>query len=438
MDAKLKYKSKKIKIVFFDIDDTLRVKATGYIPESIKTVFKQLKEKGILTGIASGRGIFGVVPELKALQPDFFVTLNGSYIEDKAGKVIAQTPIDRNLVETYIAWTKEVGIDFGLVGSHEAALSTRTPLIDEAIDIVYPNLPIQPDFYQDHNVYQMWTFEDIGDSLQLPKELEEHLRLVRWHPHSSDVVLTNGSKASGVATVVEHLGLKPENVMVFGDELNDLELFDYAGISIAMGISHKKIELHFPQVTMETAEGPKATIKTNHGDLKFQLFPEQAPKTVANFIALSKDGYYDGIIFHRIIKDFMIQGGDPTGTGMGGESIYGEKFEDEFSPELYNIRGALSMANAGPNTNGSQFFIVQNSKIPYAQKELERGGWPIPIAEIYASNGGTPHLDRRHTVFGQLLDKSSYQVLDKIAAVETGAMDKPLEDVVIETIEIED
>ena len=109
-----------------------------------------------------------------------------------------------------------------------------------------------------------------------------------------------------------------------------------------------------------------------------------------------------------------------------------------FSPELYNIRGALSMANAGPNTNGSQFFIVQNSKIPYAQKELERGGWPTPIAESYASNGGTPHLDRRHTVFGQLLDKSSYQVLDKIAAVETGAMDRPLEDVVIETIEIED
>ena len=162
MNAKLKYKSKKIKIVFFDIDDTLRIKATGYIPDSIKTVFKQLKEKGILTGIASGRGIFGVVPELKALQPDFFVTLNGSYIEDKAGKVIAQ-----------------IGIDFGLVGSHEAALSTRTPLIDDAIDIVYPNLPIQPDLYQDHNVYQMWTFEDIGDSLQLPKELEEHLRLVR-------------------------------------------------------------------------------------------------------------------------------------------------------------------------------------------------------------------------------------------------------------------
>ena len=173
MDAKLKYKAKKIKIVFFDIDDTLRVKDTGYIPDSIKTVFKQLKEKRILTGIASGRGIFGVVPELKALQPDFFVTLNGSYVEDKRGNVVVQHAIPKEMVEAYIAWTKEVGIDFGLVGSHEAALSTRTPLIDEAIDIVYPNLPIQPDFYQNHNIYQMWTFEDVGDSLQLPKELEE-------------------------------------------------------------------------------------------------------------------------------------------------------------------------------------------------------------------------------------------------------------------------
>ncbi|MDG9300443.1 peptidylprolyl isomerase [Streptococcus pneumoniae] len=197
-------------------------------------------------------------------------------------------------------------------------------------------------------------------------------------------------------------------------------------------------ELHFPQVDIETVEGPLATIKTNHGDLRIKLFPEHAPKTVANFVSLSKDGYYDGVIFHRIIKDFMIQGGDPTGTGMGGESIYGESFEDEFSEELYNIRGALSMANAGPNTNGSQFFIVQNQHLPYSKKEITRGGWPEPIAEIYANQGGTPHLDHRHTVFGQLADEASYAVLDAIAAVETGAMDKPVEDVVIETIEIED
>ena len=466
MDAKLRYKAKKIKIIFFDIDDTLRNSKTGFIPSTIPTVFQQLREKGILTGIATGRGIFGVVPEIKALKPDFFVTLNGAYIEDKKGNVIYSNKIAEDKVEEYIAWTKEVGIDYGLVGSHGAKLSRRTEMISQAINPIYPDLEVAPDFYQKEDIYQMWTFEDQGDDLTLPESLASTLRLVRWHEHSSDVVPISGSKAAGVVKVVDQLGLKPENVMVFGDELNDLELFDYAGISVAMGVSHEKIkekadyitktleedgifdalegfgmvekELHFPQVDIEAVEGPIATIKTNHGDMRIKLFPDHAPKTVANFIALSKDGYYDGVIFHRIIKDFMIQGGDPTGTGMGGESIYGQSFEDEFSEELYNVRGALSMANAGPNTNGSQFFIVQNQHLPYSKKEIARGGWPEPIAEIYAEQGGTPHLDRRHTVFGQLADEASYEVLDAIAGVETGAMDKPVEDVVIETIEIED
>ena len=466
MDAKLRYKAKKIKIIFFDIDDTLRNSKTGFIPSTIPTAFKQLRDKGILTGIATGRGIFGVVPEIKALKPDFFVTLNGAYIEDKKGNVIYSNKIAKDKVEEYITWTKEVGIDYGLVGSHAAKLSRRTEMISQAIDLIYPDLEVDPDFYQKEDIYQMWTFEEQGDDLVLPDTLASTLRMVCWHEHSSDVVPISGSKAAGVAKVVDQLGLKPENVMVFGDGLNDLELFDYAGISVAMGVSHEKIkekadyttktleedgifdalegfgmvekELHFPQVDIETVEGPIATIKTNHGDMRVKLFPDHAPKTVANFIALSKDGYYDGVIFHRIIKDFMIQGGDPTGTGMGGESIYGESFEDEFSEELYNVRGALSMANAGPNTNGSQFFIVQNQHLPYSKKEIARGGWPEPIAEIYAEQGGTPHLDRRHTVFGQLADEASYEVLDAIAGVETGAMDKPIEDVVIETIEIED
>ena len=466
MDAKLRYKAKKIKIIFFDIDDTLRNSKTGFVPSTIPTIFKQLREKGILTGIATGRGIFGVVPEIKTLKPDFFVTLNGAYIEDKKGNVIYSNKIAKDKVEEYITWTKEVGIDYGLVGSQAAKLSRRTEMISQAIDPIYPDLEVDPDFYQKEDIYQMWTFEEQGDDLVLPDTLASTLRMVRWHEHSSDVVPISGSKAAGVAKVVDQLGLKPENVMVFGDGLNDLELFDYAGISVAMGVSHEKIkekadyitktleedgifdalegfgmvekELHFPQVDIEAVEGPIATIKTNHGDMRIKLFPDHAPKTVANFIALSKDGYYDGVIFHRIIKDFMIQGGDPTGTGMGGESIYGESFEDEFSEELYNVRGALSMANAGPNTNGSQFFIVQNQHLPYSKKEIARGGWPEPIAEIYAEQGGTPHLDRRHTVFGQLADEASYEVLDAIAGVETGAMDKPVEDVVIETIEIED
>ena len=466
MDAKLRYKAKKIKIIFFDIDDTLRNSKTGFVPSTIPTAFKQLRDKGILTGIATGRGIFGVVPGIKALKPDFFVTLNGAYIEDKKGNVIYSNKIAKDKVEEYITWTKEVGIDYGLVGSHAAKLSRRTEMISQAIDPIYPDLEVDPDFYQKEDIYQMWTFEEQGDDLVLPDTLASTLRMVRWHEHSSDVVPISGSKAAGVAKVVDQLGLKPENVMVFGDGLNDLELFDYAGISVAMGVSHDKIkekadyitktleedgifnalegfgmvekELHFPQVDIEAVEGPIATIKTNHGDMRIKLFPDHAPKTVANFIALSKDGYYDGVIFHRIIKDFMIQGGDPTGTGMGGESIYGESFEDEFSEELYNVRGALSMANAGPNTNGSQFFIVQNQHLPYSKKEIARGGWPEPIAEIYAEQGGTPHLDRRHTVFGQLADEASYKVLDAIAGVETGAMDKPGDDVVIETIEIED
>lgn len=466
MDAKLRYKAKKIKIIFFDIDDTLRNSKTGFVPSTIPTAFKQLRDKGILTGIATGRGIFGVVPEIKALKPDFFVTLNGAYIEDKKGNVIYSNKIAKDKVEEYITWTKEVGIDYGLVGSQAAKLSRRTEMISQAIDPIYPDLEVDPDFYQKEDIYQMWTFEEQGDDLVLPDTLASTLRMVRWHEHSSDVVPISGSKAAGVVKVADQLGLKPENVMVFGDGLNDLELFDYAGISVAMGVSHEKIkekadyitktleedgifdalegfgmvekELHFPQVDIETVEGPIATIKTNHGDMRVKLFPDHAPKTVANFIALSKDGYYDGVIFHRIIKDFMIQGGDPTGTGMGGESIYGESFEDEFSEELYNVRGALSMANAGPNTNGSQFFIVQNQHLPYSKKEIARGGWPEPIAEIYAEQGGTPHLDRRHTVFGQLADEASYEVLDAIAGVETGAMDKPVKDVVIETIEIED
>ena len=193
------------------------------------------------------------------------------------------------------------------------------------------------------------------------------------------------------------------------------------------------------QLTKNVKKGQVGVkIKTTHGDMTFKLFEKDIPKAVENFLTHAKNGYYKGIIFHRVIKDFMIQGGDPTGTGMGGESIWGRSFEDEFSMDYFHFYGALSMANAGPNTNGSQFFIVQNQHLPYSKKELVRGGWPEKIAEIYTTEGGTPHLDQRHTVFGQLMDEASFAVLDEIAAVETGMMDKPVEDVVIETIEIED
>ncbi|MFZ2695565.1 MAG: peptidylprolyl isomerase [Lactococcus raffinolactis] len=192
----------------------------------------------------------------------------------------------------------------------------------------------------------------------------------------------------------------------------------------------------YPQTDLANYTGTVATIHTNLGDLNVKLFDDVAPKTVKNFVELAEKGYYNGVIFHRIIRDFMIQGGDPTGTGMGGESIYGEKFEDEFSENVFNIRGALSMANAGPNTNGSQFFIVQNENLPYDKSALVKGGWPEEIAEIYTA-GGTPHLDGRHTVFGQLANAESFETLDRIAKEPTGSQDKPENDVEIISIDLE-
>ncbi len=182
-----------------------------------------------------------------------------------------------------------------------------------------------------------------------------------------------------------------------------------------------------------------ATMHTTLGDIKIKLFGEKAPKTVENFVTHAKNGYYNGIIFHRVIKDFMIQGGDPMGTGIGGESIWGGTFEDEFDMELHNLRGALSMANAGPGTNGSQFFIVQAKEVPAnmlsQMKALEDKGFPKEIAEAYAEVGGTPWLDFRHSVFGQVVE--GMDVVDTIANVKVGANDKPAEDVVINGIDIE-
>lgn len=148
---------------------------------------------------------------------------------------------------------------------------------------------------------------------------------------------------------------------------------------------------------------------TNKGDITIKLFPEFAPLAVENFITHSETGYYEGVIFHRVMKGFMVQGGDPTGTGRAGESIYGGSFEDEFSPSLVHSRGALSMANAGPNTNGSQFFIVHAEE-------------------------GTPHLDGVHTVFGQVIEGMG--VVDAIAQTEVGSGDRPTDEILIEKIEI--
>ena len=222
-----------------------------------------------------------------------------------------------------------------------------------------------------------------------------------------------------------------------------------------------------------------AVMHTSLGDISIRLFPDKAPKTVENFVTHAKNGYYDGLKFHRVINDFMIQGGDPRGNGTGGESIWGDSFEDEFDVELHNLRGALSMANAGPNTNGSQFFINQSkadafkTMVDSIKTNYERykktdsykdiKSWQALLAnrmsdttsgtfeilperltdeviDLYCQTGGNMNLDGSlrnrggHTVFGQVYE--GMDVVDAIAAVETDSNDKPKEAVTIKTIDI--
>jgi cyclophilin family peptidyl-prolyl cis-trans isomerase len=148
----------------------------------------------------------------------------------------------------------------------------------------------------------------------------------------------------------------------------------------------------------------QATMHTNHGPIELELFEADAPKTVENFLKLSRDGYYDGLVFHRVIRDFMIQGGCPEGTGTGGP---GYEFEDEIN-ENKIVRGALAMANRGPDTNGSQFFIVTTDAAPW--------------------------LDGKHTVFGRVAN--GMDAVDSIEATETGAQDRPVKDALIERVEV--
>ncbi len=209
-------------------------------------------------------------------------------------------------------------------------------------------------------------------------------------------------------------------------------------------------KVEFNQMAAPAVGEQIAIMRTNMGDIYLRLFPKEAPEAVENFIVHSQNGYYDGLIFHRVMNDFMIQGGDPTGTGRGGESIYGKPFADYFTENLHHFRGALSMANSGYNTNGSQFFIVQAGPLntnPNAADWLTQQGFEGAVLENYLTIGGTPWLDHGHTqpnsgndghmIFGQVF--KGMDVVDEIAAVDVDKTSaKPTEDVVILTIEITD
>lgn len=193
-----------------------------------------------------------------------------------------------------------------------------------------------------------------------------------------------------------------------------------------------------------------AIMTTSKGIIKLRFFPDEAPKTVENFKGLADKGYYDNLTFHRVIEDFMIQGGDPKGNGTGGESLWGKPFEDEFSDKVFNITGAIAMANSGPNTNGSQFFINQNPPEKFIGwdnfKQYYNGKVNFDlitndVKQLYTANGGNPGLDgycstqsKGHTVFGQVFE--GMDIVHSIAAVKTDSSDKPIEDVVIQSVKI--
>ncbi len=181
------------------------------------------------------------------------------------------------------------------------------------------------------------------------------------------------------------------------------------------------------------------TIK-DYGDVKIKLFSEQASKGVENFTGLASQGYYDGLIFHRIISDFMIQGGDPQGTGMGGESIWGEKFDGGTSADVSHFAGAVAYANSGSTaTNGSQFYIVTGevSTDESLSQIAEYYGTSFSdeAKELYKTIGGTPFLDGNYTVFGQVFD--GLDIIFDVQNVDTDANDKPTKDVVIEKVSVE-
>lgn len=202
--------------------------------------------------------------------------------------------------------------------------------------------------------------------------------------------------------------------------------------------NYETVEIHTPETFSQTGEPEEGeTVAIIHikdmGDICVKFFYEDSPLAVENFVTLAANGYYDGIIFHRVIADFMIQGGDPTGTGMGGESMWGEEFKNEYSDRLAQINGSLAMARTQEyDTNGSQFFI--NNAPAVGDDYLEYYGVDESLWDTYKENGGNPYLQNQYTVFGQVYE--GMDIVEAISAVETDSSDKPVTDVVIESIEI--
>lgn len=210
-------------------------------------------------------------------------------------------------------------------------------------------------------------------------------------------------------------------------------------VTIFSGCGRKYVSLDDVEILNYTKpqENEKIAVISvkDYGDIKIKLFPEQCPEGVENFEKLIESGYYDGTVFHRVIQNFMIQGGDPTGTGNGGESIWGDGFEQEINSGLRHFSGAVSYATASDKLNGSQFFIVTGASDIDFQSLSDNGYYfPENVADMYQSTGGYPPLDGDYEVFGQVFE--GLDICFEIAAVQTDENDRPVSDIIIEKAQI--
>jgi len=256
-------KPEDIKMIFFDIDDTLRVKDTGYMPPSVNEAITKLRAKNIAVGIASGRAMYGVVPEIMALAPDYFVMINGQYVCNSDGDVLYSNPITTDDIESFIAWSDKHNLSYGMVGAEDCAVSSWTPLVADAMEVVYGKVQEDPLFYEKHDVYQLWSFSAEQLEATIPLTIQNRLKVIRWHAHSCDLLPIDGSKAAGINVILQKLGLTKDNIIVFGDGLNDIEMFQYAGFSIAMGNGHEAAKRAADFVTSDLmADGVLHALKT--------------------------------------------------------------------------------------------------------------------------------------------------------------------------------
>lgn len=248
----------KIKIVFFDIDETLLVKDKDYIPDTVVPALQKLKENGIIPAIATGRTPSNFPPKIKQLiqqtQIDLFVTMNGQYVSYQ-GKALEKNPLPKQKIQQLVDFFEQHQIDYAQVSPTDTCISAATEKVCRALDPLRGSYRVDQAYFKQHDVFQILAFYDhSADEFVHNSGVLSGLQQVRWHEHSVDLFDENISKASGIAAAVAHLGLRMENVMAFGDGLNDIEMLSMAGVGVAMGNANSQLKEVADHVTLHIEE----------------------------------------------------------------------------------------------------------------------------------------------------------------------------------------